>query len=133
MCASYFAAYSFGTGIVIGICSASTTICAFGSVSLKTIVSLSGVVMPAIEPPSAFGTPSTALKYVCRYGFATFGLAARSNAYLTSSAVTSRLTGGENFHPFLMCTVTVLLSDETCGCPSASTGLASVAVFGLSM
>ena len=64
------------------------------------------------------------LKYVV-YWFGTFAVAARSNAYLTSFASISRLTGGPNLTPFLSFTVTVFLSSEICGSPSASAGTAS--------
>ena len=46
--ASNFFAYSSGTGAVIGITSAAATATAGGSLSLKTIVWSSGVVMPEI-------------------------------------------------------------------------------------
>jgi hypothetical protein len=39
-----------------------------------------------------------------------------------SLEVTSRLTGGENLTPFLMCTVIVLLSAEISGLPVARSG-----------
>ena len=47
---------------------------------------------------------------------------ARSNAYLTSAAVTSRLTGGEKRTPGRSLTVIVLLSAEISGSPSARSG-----------
>src|SRR5919197_708518 len=46
--ASNFFAYSSGTGIVIGMTRAATNDTAVGSLSLKTIVWSSGVVMPEI-------------------------------------------------------------------------------------
>ena len=47
---------------------------------------------------------------------------ARSNAYLTSAAVTSRFTGGEKRTPARSFTVIVLLSGEICGSDSARSG-----------
>ena len=64
------------------------------------------------------------LKYVV-YWFGTFLVNARSNAYLTSFASTSRLTGGPNLTPFLSLTVTVFLSSAISGSPSARSGSAS--------
>ena len=52
----------------------------------------------------------------------TFAVKARSIAYLTSFASTSRLTGLENMTPFLIFTVTVLPSAEISGSPSARSG-----------
>ncbi len=49
-------------------------------------------------------------------------LNARSNAYLMSFEVISRLTGGENLIPFLSLTVMVFWSSEICGAPSAMSG-----------
>ena len=56
---------------------------------------------------------------------------ARSNAYLMSLVVTSRLTGGENFTPERIFTVMVLLSSEICGSPSARSGTGVSASSGL--
>ena len=64
------------------------------------------------------------LKYVV-YWFGTFFVNARSNAYLTSFAWISRLTGGPNLTPFFSFTVTVLPSSEISGSPSARAGSAS--------
>ena len=47
---------------------------------------------------------------------------ARSSAYLTSFASTSRLTGLENMTPFFSLTVTVLPSALISGSPSARSG-----------
>jgi hypothetical protein len=63
--ASYFFAYSSGTGIVIGITSAAETTTASGRLSLKTIVWSSGVVMPEIDSTpfvAVFGAPAIELK-----------------------------------------------------------------------
>ena len=60
------------------------------------------------------------------YWFGTFFVNARSNAYLTSLAWISRLTGGPNLTPFLSVTVTVFLSSEISGSPSARSGFGSV-------
>ena len=48
-------------------------------------------------------------------------------AYLTSADVTSRSTGGENFTPSLIVTVTVQPSSEISGSDSASSGSATEA------
>ena len=66
--------------------------------------------------------PTSAPRYVAVYPFATPGMMLRSIAYLTSLDVTSRFTGGLNFTPLLRWKVTVLLSDETSGGPSARSG-----------
>src|SRR5215470_17746473 len=81
---SYFAAYSCGTGAVIGMISdaAKPGACAFVSVNVISC----GL-------PGFLGQPWMKLKYVV-YWFGTFFVAARSKAYLTSFASTSRLTGG---------------------------------------
>jgi hypothetical protein len=55
----------------------------------------------------------------------------RSTAYLTSLDVTTRSTGGENFTPSLIFTVTTLPSSEICGSPSARSGSALTGVVGL--
>ena len=60
--ASNFLAYSGGTGALIGSTRAPITIAAFASVRWKTIVYLSGVVIPEMGPPLAVGAPSIALK-----------------------------------------------------------------------
>ena len=56
----------------------------------------------------------------------------RSIAYLMSFVVTARSTGGENFHPSLILTVTVQPSSATCGSLSASWGslTAASSIFG---
>src|SRR5919202_2261486 len=61
---SNLAAYSLGTGVVIGITSAWLTSGACGSESLNTIVKSSGVVMPEIGRifPGADGAPTIELK-----------------------------------------------------------------------
>jgi len=56
---------------------------------------------------------------------------ARSNAYLTSAAVTSRLTGGEKRTPDRSFTVIVLLSGEISGAASARSGTGVSASSGL--
>ena len=56
---------------------------------------------------------------------------ARSNAYLTSLEVTSRLTGGEKRTPGRSFTVIVLLSWEICGSSSARSGTGVSASSGL--
>ena len=61
------------------------------------------------------------------YWFGTFLVNARSNAYLTSFASISRLTGGPNLMPFLSFTVTDLPSSAISGLPSARAGSASSA------
>src|SRR5687767_611159 len=53
--ASYFSAYSFGTGTVIGRTSAAATVTATGRSSLITSVWGSGVVMPSIGLTSGVG------------------------------------------------------------------------------
>src|SRR3954471_14723136 len=55
----------------------------------------------------------------------------RSIAYLTSFDVTSRLTGGPNFTPLRILTVTVFLSPEICGSLSARSGTGLVPSSGL--
>ena len=62
---SYFAAYSFGTGAVFGMTRAATRV-VLGAFSLKTIVYLSGVLIPEIGfgvfgVPA--GTPTRSAKY----------------------------------------------------------------------
>ena len=52
----------------------------------------------------------------------------RWNAHATSLDVIARLTGGLNFHPDLIFTVTVLPSELTCGGPEASNGTGLVLV-----
>jgi hypothetical protein len=52
-------------------------------------------------------------------------------AYLTSAVVTSRLTGGENFTPERIFTVTVLPSAEMSGALSARSGWSVFASSGL--
>ena len=47
----------------------------------------------------------------------------RWNAHATSLEVITRLTGGLNFHPDLMCTVTVFPPSDTWGGPEASNGV----------
>src|SRR5690349_13380192 len=64
--ASYFDAYSFGTGVVIGITSACVIDSATGRLSLKTIVWSSGVVMPEMSLTpfvGSAGVPSMSAKY----------------------------------------------------------------------
>src|SRR3954454_24402302 len=121
--ASYFLAYSSGTGAVIGMTSAAATPTPAGLESWMTRVWSSGVVMPEIDlkEPGFFGAPTMSVKYVV-YSLATLAVKARSKAYLTSLEVTSRLTGGPNFTPLRIMTVIVLLSDEICGSPSARSG-----------
>jgi hypothetical protein len=53
---------------------------------------------------------------------------ARSSAYSTSSAVTSRSTGGLNLTPFLMSTVIRLSSFEISHGPAARSGVGGWAV-----
>src|SRR4051794_16879086 len=125
--ASNVFAYSCGTGTVIGMTSAAATPTPAGFDSLITSVFGSGQVMPEIDlkEPGLVGAPAMSVKYVV-YSFATFAVNARSNAYLTSLHCTSRLTGGENLMPLFIFTVTVLLSDEICGGPSATSGCGSL-------
>ena len=52
-----------------------------------------------------------------------FELNIRWNAHATSLDVIARLTGGLNFHPDLMCTVSVLPPSDTWGIPEASKGV----------
>src|SRR4051812_28268486 len=124
---SNFSAYSLGTGTVIGITSAAATPTPEGLESLMTSVLGSGQVMPEIDlnEPGFFGAPAMSVKYVV-YSLATLAVKARSNAYLTSSQFASRLTGGENFTPFLILTVIVLLSEAISGGPSARSGCGSL-------
>src|SRR3954454_16059582 len=125
--ASYFCAYSLGTGTVIGMTRAAATPTPDGLLSLMTSVWLSGVSMPLIGlyEPGFLGAPTMSVKYV-PYWPPTFSVKKRSKAYLTSLEVTSRLTGGENFTPERSLTVTVLLSEEICGGPSARSGTGSL-------
>src|SRR3954470_20445053 len=111
--ASYFLAYSCGTGTVIGITSAAATPTPLGLLSLMTSVWWSGVVRPEIvlNEPGLEGAPTMSAKYVV-YWPPTFSVKARSIAYLTSFDVTARLTGGENFTPLRILTVTVFASSE---------------------
>ena len=81
----------------------------------------------SLSAPGFFGQPSMKLKYVV-YWSGTFFVDARSKAYLTSFAWISRLTGGPNLTPFLSLTVTVFLSSEICGSPSARSGTGLVLV-----
>ena len=55
----------------------------------------------------------------------------RSSPYLTSAEVTSRSTGGLNFTPVRIFTVTVLPSSAISGGPSARSGSGLVASSGL--
>ena len=55
----------------------------------------------------------------------------RWSPYATSSEVTSRLTGGLNFTPVRILTVTVLPSSEISGGPSARSGSGLIASSGL--
>ena len=55
----------------------------------------------------------------------------RSIAYLMSSDVTSRLTGGAYLTPLRILIVIVFWSSETCGSPSARSGTAFSASSGL--
>src|SRR3954454_457732 len=92
--ASYFLAYSSGTGIVIGITSAAATATASGRESLKTMVWSSGVVtrgigLPPFVAPS--GVPWIEWKSE-PYWPPTFSEKKRSNAYFTSFDVTARFT-----------------------------------------
>src|SRR4051812_27956456 len=123
---SYFCAYSLGTGTVIGMTSAAATPTPEGLESLMTRVWSSGVSRPAmlLNLPGFLGAPTMSVKYVV-YWLATFCVNARSNAYLTSLDVTSRLTGGENFTPLRSFTVTVLRSEEISGSDSARSGVGS--------
>src|SRR4051812_38610727 len=126
--ASNLRAYSSGTGIVIAIARAAATDTASGRESLNTIVWSSGVVMPemAFAPfVGASGVPAIELKYE-PYWPPTFAEKKRSKAYLTSFEVTSRLTGGLNFTPGFILTVTVLRSFESCGLSTARSGVGSV-------
>src|SRR3954469_21840895 len=64
--ASYFFAYSWGTGALIGITSAADTLTASGWLSLNAVVVSAGVVMPEIDlaPVDGFvGAPTIELKY----------------------------------------------------------------------
>ena len=56
---------------------------------------------------------------------------ARSMAYLTSWALTSRLTGGAYLTPVLSLMVMVFLSEEISGWPSARSGTGVVPSSGL--
>src|SRR3954454_10055375 len=126
--ASYFFAYSSGTGIVIGITSAAETTKDSGRLSLKTIVWSSGVVMPEIDLTplvGSFGTPWIELKDV-PYWPPTFTEKKRSKAYLMSFDVTARLTGGANLMPGLILTVMVFRSSEICGFSAATSGIGSL-------
>src|SRR3954449_975301 len=124
--ASYFFAYSCGTGTVIGMTSAAATPTPLGLESLMTSVLSSGVCRPEIslKDPGFVGAPTMSVKYVV-YWPPTFSVNARSMAYLTSLDVTARLTGGENFTPLRSLTVMVFASSETCGGPSARSGTGS--------
>src|SRR4051812_30921300 len=125
--ASNFDAYSLGTGTVIGITSAAATPTPDGLESLMMSVFGSGQVIPEIglRLPGLDGTPWMSVKYVV-YSLATLAVKARSKEYLTSLQVTSRFTGGENFTPWRIFTVIVLLSDEISGGPSARSGCGSL-------
>src|SRR3954453_22596482 len=125
--ASNFLAYSSGTGAVIGITSAAATPTPEGLESWMTSVFGSGQVMPEIglNEPGFLGAPVMSVKYVV-YSLATFAVNARSKAYLTSLQDTARLTGGENFTPLRILTVIVLLSEDSCGGPSARSGTGSL-------
>src|SRR3954465_1630870 len=80
--------------------------------------------------PGLVGAPSMAAKYVA-YWPPTFSEKKRSMAYLTSLEVTSRFTGGENFTPLRILTVTVFLSAEISGSPSARSGTGLAESWGL--
>jgi hypothetical protein len=63
----------------------------------------------------------------------TFAEKNRSKAYLTSLDVTSRFTGGLNFTPGLILTVTFLRSSEICALSAARSGTGSFALSGLKL
>src|SRR5262245_45181789 len=118
---SNFLAYSSGTGVEIGIARACETSTALGLLSLKMIVWSSGVWMPGMSwiGPGFVGAPSMSAKYAEAYGDGTCELNARSNPYLMSFEVTSRLTGGANLMPGFILTVMVFWSAEISGGPVA--------------
>src|SRR5215213_76544 len=124
-CLSNFDAYSLGTGVVTGITrnAEKPTPCALLSSNVILYGSLESSLMPGMSwtAPGFVGAPLMKLKYVV-YWFGTFLENARSNAYLTSFAWISRLTGGANLTPFLSSTVTVFLSSESWGSLSARSG-----------
>src|SRR4051812_43491754 len=122
--ASYFFAYSSGTGIVIGMTSAADTSTPSGRLSLNSMVWSSGVLMPEIGLTpfvEDFGAPWIELKYVA-YWPPTLVEKNRSKAYLTSFDVTAWFTGGLNFTPGLIFTVTVFRSSESWGLSAARSG-----------
>src|SRR3954468_14484546 len=124
---SYAAAYSGGTGAVSCITSAAATSPPRGAESRRTRVWSFGVSMPGITVPGATSgrAPTMSPKYTAAYGLATVRKNPRSIAYLTSCAVTARLTGGEKRMPGRMLTVTDRPSGATCGGAAArsSTGV----------
>src|SRR3954447_11426245 len=124
-CSSNFDAYSLGTAAVTGITrnEAKPMPCALVSSKVILYGSLGSSLMPGTSwtAPGFAGAPLMKLKYVV-YWFGTFFENARSNAYLTSLAWISRLTGGANLTPFLSSTVTVFLSPEIWGALSARSG-----------
>src|SRR5947209_10970171 len=84
VCASYFFAYSSGTGAVRGIESAFVIVGPNGVFSLKTSVVLFGVSMPEIVT-CGFGddgAPTSWPKYAAAYPLGTAGVNPRSIAYL---------------------------------------------------
>ena len=69
------------------------------------------------------GAPTMSPKYCVAYAFGTFSLNARSKAYLMSSHLTARLTGGENLTPSCSLIVMDLPSSAISGSPSAMSGI----------
>src|SRR3954470_11326537 len=77
-----------------------------------------------------FGAPSIEVKYDV-YWPPTLAEKNRSRAYFTSAEVTARFTGGLNFTPCLILTVTVFPPSEICAGPAARSGEGCVVSFGL--
>src|SRR3954453_2591236 len=102
------AAYCLGTGevsIIPRAPPASTPPLAL--LKWKTIVLLSGVVMPLLSVVPGFAStlaPMMSPKEAPAWPLATVLKKPRSTAYLTSLDVTSRLTGAENFTPLRILT-----------------------------
>src|SRR3954454_16431160 len=125
--ASNLAAYSGGTGAERGRLRAPTTTCPRGRVSLMTRVWWSGVCSPGRSGRFAtgvVGAPTTSRNQMVAYPFWTDLMNPRSSAYLTSSDVAARSTGGENFTPERILMVTVFPSEEICAGPAARSGTA---------
>src|SRR5207237_10267898 len=104
--------------------SASAIVVPNAFVRWKTIVVSFGVLIPEIglSVVADDGAPTIG-KYPDAYPFCVFVLNIREKAHATSLEVSARLTGGLNFQPDLMCTVTVLPSALICGAPEASSGV----------